>query len=461
VIIPGTLLAVLSVLAAGCGLTLALWRRPGPILAAELFGLSWLFGAGFISLLLALAGTALGGGALISVVAIACLALGGYGARRWRQGVRIETGLAGALAWEKWLAVLALLPIVYFGWAAFRDAMLWDGLFIWEAKARHAFLAGGFLPASSFQDASRLRYHPSYPLYVPFTELWVYLCAGDAHQTAVKSVLVLFYASAIALLWSSTLRLGGRLWVAAVTALLPLFVPFMADHGLGLVQGYADFLLGAVYLAGVGGLLAWRFRQMENGWAIAAACAALLPWIKQEGILLLASLLVQAALSRGWRGWKQILFFAAPGLAVAIAWRVALRLLHVQEETTFHPFTIENLMAGLSRLGSILYYMGAQFSLIKNWSLLWYLAPVALLGLACQRRREVLWLALAIFLPLGLDIIPYLFTTLDLKFHIITSMDRLILQVSLVAVLAIGLALEGSRGGPVKENSESLPDKNE
>ncbi|HSI16073.1 MAG TPA: hypothetical protein VK961_28750, partial [Chthoniobacter sp.] len=253
----GILIAVLTVLFAGSGVTLALWRRSASIFADELFAWSWLLGAGVVSALLALGGTVLSGFALVSVVTIVALASGVYGVARLRSGVRVEIGWAGAAGWEKWLCLLALIPVGYFAWAAFRDALMWDGLFIWEAKARHAFLAGGSLPASYFADATRVRFHPSYPLYLPFTELWLYLWTGDCDQTAVKTIFVLFYAAAIALLWSSALRLTGRPWIAALTSLLPLFVPFMADHGLGLVQGYADFVLATVYVAGVSALLVW------------------------------------------------------------------------------------------------------------------------------------------------------------------------------------------------------------
>ncbi len=445
---PGILLAVLTILAAGSGLTLALWRRSGPLLAAEFFGLAWLLGAGVISALLALLGIALSGGVLFAAVAAGALLLGLFGVQRWRAGVRIETGLAGAPAWEKWLSVVALLPVLYMGAVTFRDAMNWDGLLIWESKARHAFLAGGSLPAAYFSDATRVRFHPSYPLYLPYTELWVYLWVGDCDQTAAKAVFPIFYAAAMALLWSAARRLSGHRWVAALTALVPLFVPLMADHGLGLQQGYADFLLGAVYLAGVSALLAWRVRGVEGGWPVAVACGALLPWIKQEGLLLFGSLLVLAALVQGWRGWRRTLLFALPGIVTVVAWRCALHALHAVEETVFQPLTPANLLANLPRLGPILYLMGMQFSLLKNWSLLWFAAPGALACLALHRRREALWLAVALLLPLTLDIIPYLFTRLDLVFHVKTSLDRLILQLAPVAVLALGLALEGSRKAP-------------
>lgn len=447
-IAPAVLLAILTIIAAGSGVTLALWRKPHPILAAELFGIAWLLGAGVVSASLALGGIVLSGPALFGVVAAVTVLLGGLAVKRVRDGVRIETGLGAAPRWEKGIGLLALLPVLYFGAMTFRDSLIWDGFVIWEAKARHAFLAGGSLPAAYFSDATRVDYHPSYPLYLPFTELWVYLWVGDCHQTAVKVLFPVFYASAIALLWSGAFRLSGRLWVAALTALLPLFVPWMCDAGHGLLKGYADFILGAVYLGGVNALLAWRFREVAGGWPVAVACGALLPWVKQEGVLLLASLILLAALAHGWRGWRRTVLFALPGLAVLLVWRVVLQVVDAVQAATFQALTLEHLRANLPRLGPILSAMGAQFALTKAWSLLWFGAPVALLCLAFQRRRETLLLALAVIVPLGLDLVPYLFTTLDLRFHLSTSLDRLILQVSLVAALCIGLALEGPRTPP-------------
>jgi hypothetical protein len=449
---PGILLAVLTVFAAGAGLTLALWPRSSPIFAAEFFGLAWLLGAGVVSTLLALGGIVLSGGALFASVAASTLLLGMLAVKRLRDGVRIETGLGHAPTWEKWLSVLALAPIFYMAWIAFRDAIIWDGLLIWESKARHAFLAGGSLPAAYFSDATRVRFHPSYPLYLPFTELWVYLWVGDCDQTAVKMLFPIFFAAAMALLWSGTLRLGGRLWAAALTTLLPLFVPLMADHGHGVLQGYADFLLGAVYLAGVTALLAWHFRGVEGGWPVAMACAAMLPWIKQEGLLLFGSLILQAALAVGWRGWRRILLFALPGMVTVIAWRFGMQAVHVVEETTFQAPTFENLLQGLPRLWPIFYAMGFQFSQLANWSLLWFCVPFALLSLAFHRRREALALALALLVPLLLDVIPFLLSRLDLYFHISTSLDRLILQLAPVAVLCLGLALAGKSPSPATKD---------
>jgi hypothetical protein len=439
--IASALLAILMVFLAGTGLTLALWRGTRAILAAELLALGWLLGAGVVSLLLAVGGIALSGAVLMMLVAVACLFFAGIGWRRVRKGLPVESGLAGVPAWEKWLSLLALVPIVYMAYATFRDSMLWDGLVIWETKARSAFLAGGSLPASYFSEASRARYHPSYPLYLPFTELWLYLWVGDSDQTMVKLIFPFFYAAATLLLWSSVLRLTGRACAATATAVLPLFIPLLADHGLGLVEGYADFPLGVVYLAGLSSLLIWRVKGIEGAWPVACACAAVLPWIKQEGIMLLASLAAVAALVHGWSGWRRTALFALPGMAIWLGWKVAMHVVHVVNESVFQPVTVATVLKNVRRLWPILQAMEYQLTLLKNWSVLWYAVPVALICLAWRQRPLAGWLATALVVPLAFDIIPYYFTSLDLFFHITTSFDRLALQVSLAAVLCLGLAL--------------------
>lgn len=468
----GGQLALVTILFAGLGLTALLWRGPRPILAAEMFGLAWLFGAGVVSALLAIGGIFLSGLPLFASVLFAVLALGITGFRRCRAGhccivldtvdapqskAELSTVRSPLSPLFRYLALLApLVPVLYITWASFHQAMTWDGILIWEAKARHAFLAGGHLPAAYFTDATRLGFHPSYPLYLPFAELWMYLWIGDCDQNAVKAIFPFFYAAAIALLWSTAFRLsGGHRGCAALAALLPLFIPMMTDHGFSLIHGYADFLLGTVYLAGVGALLTWRFRGVESGWRIATVCGALLPWIKQEGLFLFASLLALAMFVsfQRWSDWRamsisrRIIVLALPGICVLVVWKLALIVLHITPQKVFLPLTVENLIARLPRLSPILYLLGHQLAMLRNWSLLWFLFPIAIgiLAWPLRRGREALCLALAVFLPLSLDLVPYIFTRLDLVTHVITSIERLVLQLTPVAVLALALAAGDGR----------------
>jgi hypothetical protein len=449
----GTALAIISIFVAGMGVTLALWRRTPKILAAELFGFSWLFGAATVSALLAICGALLPARSVFPVVVVACVGLAIFVAQRFRTGFKVELGIAGAPAWERGGSLLVLVPVIYLASLTFRDCLSWDGLVIWEAKARHAFLAGGALPAEHFSDAMRMRFHHSYPLYLPLSELWVYEWLGDCDQTAVKAIFPVFFAAAVALLWSTVLRLTGRAWIATTTALLPVFISSMADRGLGLFQGYADFILGTVYMAGVGAFLAWKIKDSQPAWIMAVASAAVVPWIKHEGLLLYAGLVAVAAVGHGFRQWKRTLVFALPGAMTILVWKAFLHIVHVVEQKDFQSINLETLRLNLPRLGPILQAMGREFSKVANWSLLWFLVPVALGCLLYWRRPIGVLLSLAIVIPLALDIVPFFFTALTLEFHLGTALTRLILQVSPVAVLALGLALDAANAQSVKDRS--------
>jgi hypothetical protein len=329
------------------------------------------------------------------------------------------------------------------GYACFRDAMAFDGLANWEAKARHAFLAGGFLPSSYFSDASRAGYHLRYPLYLPFTELWVYLWAGDCDQAQVKILFPIFYGAGLLILWSAMVRLTGRVWSATITSLLPIFLPSIADHGFGLAQGYPEFPLATLYLASLAGLMAWRLKGFEVGWVLAIICAALIPWVKQDGLILLASLFVVAAMIHGWSNWRRYVIFMVPGLVVIGAWSLALRCVHAVSEPDFQALTLGNFVQNLPRLRPVVCGLLERLGTVGNWSVLWYCVPVALACVFRWERRVALWLGAALLLPLALDIPPYLFTNLELQFHLSTSQNRLIVEISLVAVLVMGLALDG------------------
>jgi hypothetical protein len=118
-----------------------------------------------------------------------------------------------------------------------------------------------------------------------------------------------------------------------------------------------------------------------------------------------------------------------------------MHLLHAVDESVYQPMTPENLARNLPRLGIVLRFIGWRLTVIESWSLLWYWVPVALAYLAWRQRRLALWLATGLFVPLALDAIPYVMTKLNLPFHLVVSVDRLVIQVSVLAVFCLGLAL--------------------
>lgn len=454
-IVIGVLVAVLTILAAGAGLVTLCLRCARTVSLPEFWGASWLLGAGVVSATLALGGIFLNGAPLMVLVFLVCSVLGMLAFRLRRKGPALLSGLEGARGWEKWTVLLAFAPIIYILAVTFRDSIAWDGLIIWESKARHAFLNGGSLPVAYFANPNRPWVHLVYPLYLPYTELWAYLCIGDHHQAAAKALLPLFQVAAILILWGGARRLGASVWAASVTVSLMLFVPTFAGFDWGLLQGYSDLPLAALYLLAVVALWSWRGEERGDLWLLGAVSAGLLSWVKQEGILLLVAISLQVFLVAGWRQWRWAAGFMAPAILVTGVWKGTVRFMAIPDEKSFLPVTVENLIAGLPRLQTILHLMGSELIRMILWSFFWILALAALLGLALQRRREAGLLVLAVLVPLCLTIVPYLLSLLQpFQMHVATSFNRLALQVSLVALLGIALAMEWRGTPPEAETSE-------
>lgn len=437
-------LAMLGALAvifiAGYGLTRWLMKGEERVWSFELLGYSWIFGTGVVSGLLAVAGMCVRGPLLVAVVAVASVILGLVGLRKSGGQLRPRFFPDDTQRWEIALTFLSLVPIGFLTVQTFRETLHWDGLLVWEIKARIAFQNGGAVPITYFPDVRLLWSHPAYPLYLPMLELWVYLWLGEMHQFLVKAIFPIFYLAAACVLWSAGLRLTGRVWLGSAATLLLFSIPRVVGAQGGVLQGYADFPLAVIYLAAFAALL--HSVGGERCWVkVAALASALLPWVKQEGVVLWVCFAITAA----WlwrRDRRTALMLIAPGLVTLLAWRAFLSFAEVAHETTFQPLSVATLGANLTRLPPLLHRVGEEFIRLRAWSLLWPLTAMALGILLCQRQRSAAPLAFGIIAPLALYLIPYLFTTMQpWEMHVETSLDRLILQLAPLAILPLVLVL--------------------
>ena len=426
----------------------------------EIVGWSWLAGSGVVSVLLWVGGFVARGATLIALVSGAALGLGFWLGRGARSNRRPGWFPPGTASWEVVLTFLLLLPIGALAGQCFRETLHWDGILVWEVKARLAFLHGGALPLGYYSDAAMLGWsHPGYPLYLPMLELWLYLWMGEAHQFWLKAIFPFFQLSVASVLWSVGLRLTGRVWIGAVAAWLLLVVPRAVEARAGLLQGYTDLALGTLYLGAVAALMLGVSR--ERAWLrVAAIFSALLPWVKQEGLVLWACFVLAA----GWllrREGRTALALALPGLATILVWRGFLAAVELPRPETFQPMTLETLQANLPRVPALLRRLGEEMLNFRRWTLLWPLALIALVVLLGQRRKLALPLTMAVLLPLALYLVPYVFTALQpYEMHVETSIDRLVLQLAPLAVLTLVLVLGGGESpkpgiAHVKESSSA------
>lgn len=141
---------------------------------------------------------------------------------------------------------------------------------------------------------------------------------------------------------------------------------------------------------------------------------------------------------------------ALPGILVFSGWRVYLALIKVKVGRGFLPFDLTTLWSNLGRSTAIAQAAVIEMMDWRHWSILW---PAALLSLVLllvsNHRKDFVALLLAVTLPITMYSGIFIFSAwAPFMVHLNSSMPRLFLQVSLVALLIVGLAIPNGRHSP-------------
>jgi hypothetical protein len=408
-------------------------------------GAALILGAGAVSISTFCLGFLLHGWQLRSAAIGICLGLFFYG--RSRTPRSRGTGARTLSAPHLVFVTLLTVSFCFTAWfSVYRDTLEWDGLFIWEAKARIAFLNHGSIPLSYYAGANDYS-HRGYPLLLPLFEAWIYGFAGRADQSMAKLAGPYFYLAALLLIAAASHRQRDR-WPRIVVLLPFALVPALIAGFGSASSGYADFPLAAAYLcAAVPAIEYWRTRS--SGWLpLTGVSAMLLPFIKPEGAILLLCCWVALAprllRSRDWRGGAWLLL---PGLSTKLGWTLFLAVMGLQAEHVYE-YSLAYWMSHLDRARPLLGWAIEELTTLERWSLLWPLTAVslAILVLRSRRSRTEEWYPWAALTALPLLIYPcaYFFSTLDpVEVHVRTSLPRLFLHASPAAALLVGLVLAG------------------
>ena len=443
-------IALLTLFTAGFGAVLLIVPRDRSLTVIEMSSLAIVLGAAFVSLASFWLGLFLSGLILRSTLTALCIVMGATGIARKRSAPSILSGGpsgAGAFLLMGILAVQTGLIL----WLALLLTFGWDGLLIWEFKARLACLHGGVIPIDYFRDLSRYWTKPRYPLFLPLSEAWIYNWLGRCDEGLAKLIFPLLYLAALGFLYIGGSRFGGTWWRGFLPAVLLFFVP-LAVVGEGSVSsGYADFPLAVLYLASVIYLLEYWETGDKGALRILGITAAALPWIKQEGIILWLTLgFLTTVKTAQRRSIRLVLPMALPGILVFSGWRVYLALVKVKVGRGFLPFDLTTLWSNLGRSTAIAQAAVIEMMDWKHWSILW---PAALLSLilllVSNHRKDFVVLLLAVTLPITMYSGIFIFSAwAPFMDHLNSSMPRLFLQVSLVALLIVGLAIPNGRHCP-------------
>lgn len=437
--------ALLILLFGGFGLSLIVLpnRKRG---LAELLGLSILLGVALVSSSLFIFGFLISGTGLLLGETALCLATGLTGL--WRKDFPVRFNDDWSPSREgKLLFVVNVIQASFISWLGFLRVLGWDGLFNFEIKARLAFLNDGVLPLELLSDPSRSWTLQSYPLMLPMTENWLYLWLGRADQQLVKIIFPLFFIAALCLFNAGNRLYGVLGWRRFIASALVFTVPLLVIGDGSASSGYGDFPLAVFYLAAVIYLMEFWRSADDKALRLAGMIAAASCWLKQEGAILWLCVMALALvkLMLGWMirsEWKELAKAAFPGLLMIFAWQAFVRTVSLPGINQFQPVGLTTLRDNLWRVPVIAQAVMSELIILRHWGVLWlFFAMAAVWILSRKESREFILLPMAVLLPMLLYSGVYVFSLWgEFITHLESSFPRLLIHVSLVAVLTIAVA---------------------
>jgi hypothetical protein len=448
------ILVVLALLLpAACGVLALRLLLPGLHPATRL-GAGYLLGCLVLGNVLWLAGEIpLAGlrGIGLPLLALLAAALGWLGRARPPRGAPVAAGpprerqvVMGVLILLGVVGVLATIQ------ALALPTLTWDAWNAWLAKPKAWLHAGAFVPVLPLEawlqqpaGSARSTVAAAYPEALPRFAAWLAAAAGSWRDAYAHIAWPPLWA-ALGLLCYGRLREHALAPSAAVVAAGGLLtLPMFAAHAS--LAGYADLWLASAVLLAASSLFAPAPAASWPQRALGLLSLLLLPTIKLEGTVYAAMLLAAWALFRlppRWR-WATLvagvvvggglfvtvgLWLPLPGAGwVGLRWGEATLPVFGSIALSWRP------VAGI---------VAESLFLLPNWSLLWYLAPVALL-LGWRRLAAPRIAALAIFLlgALLFHGVLFFFTPASAWAQDLTSLNRLLMHVVPVWVLLLALLL--------------------
>jgi uncharacterized membrane protein (UPF0136 family) len=347
------------------------------------------------------------------------------------------------------LAVVVSLQVAYvFFYALSFPIVGWDAWAMWLMKARAFFLSGevsaGFLRDPLFPV-------PDYPLHMPLAVAWLYVAADSIQDQWGKVVYPLQFSSLL-LVFNGLARIMTSRRNALFFTTLLSGIPILIVHGGGLPTGvsnfglntlddvgYADLALSLCFLL-TSGLLAVGFHnRVATCFYWAALFGGLGAWTKNEGLpfaLFVAMATFWAARIR-ILGIRDLIPIGVVLLMFILPWMLYKSHLHIGSEY-FDNLSVHVTSDALNRLPLIASSGGARLLKITGPNnLLFYLYAVAVvLNVKRLVSSPTLVLHAVLAMQMTAYIAIYTISPRDIRWHLSTSMARLLLHLVPLALLA-------------------------
>jgi len=315
------------------------------------------------------------------------------------------------------------------------------GNFAFKAKM---FFESGRIPFELLVNKSIDIQHGDYPLFIPLSEAWTYMFIGGWNDLLVKALFPMFFIALLVIFYFALRRLiGARL--ALVSTFFLAAIPHFLNYA---AIGYADFALAMFYSLSFLYLFLWIAYKRENKYLLLAAVLTILSvWTKNEGALLslisISILILFAIFERREMAGNEIRGIACFCAAVILAGALWFTFIHsvglsnefINKDTFKVPLAIKN----LGRIPLILNDYQKHIFGPKKWNislLVFFAGLIMYFKTAFKGYAKYITLSI-LFAFLGYGVF-YLFTPLEIHYHLQTSGSRVLLHFLPVVVFWIG-----------------------
>jgi len=318
----------------------------------------------------------------------------------------------------------------------------WDAFAIWNMHARFLYRGGDSWTHFRFMTWS----HPDYPLLIPASVARSWEFVGRESKCAPAVIAFLFTFALIGVVSISIARLRGERQ-GLLAALVLLGTPFLITHG---ASQYADVPLSFFFAASLSLLLLYLEGNTSQGLLVLAGLTSgLAAWTKNEGILFVTAFFIAlclAALLFKDKTSSRVILKAWPlgcvPLIIVIALYKALvrasnDLISVNNASNIHHFL------QIWRFQMIVGAFAKEALTFGGWRLIFPIPAILafyflLMGATVDRRKlpaTLVSVALPILMCCGYFAI-YVVSPHDLKWHLDSSLNRLLLQVWPLCIIA-------------------------
>ncbi len=351
-------------------------------------------------------------------------------------------GIRNSVTWfEGFLFFIIALQIIYFLVYAMSWPLVgWDAWTFWFFKAKAFYLANGMPPDWFFLNPGPNPgeyMHPDYPLLTPLSVTWIYVSLGKIDEQLAKLIFVLNAIALLAIFYYMLKQHINRLYALLFTSLLsitPVFIRHAGGTPIYDAVGLADLTL-SMYILGAATFFHFYHRSKAAPFLMLFFLfLGMAGWTKNEGLTfalfgsliavtgnvekknLLWGLLLMSAFIAPWQLYK--VHLAIPGEYIGLSdplWR--------------------RMTANVERLPFVFKMMVMEFFNLKKFGLIW---PVFLLTIFLNWRKTIRYPLSPCILFIFSQILVYGFiyyiTPHDIKWQMRTSVDRIVLHLSPLAL---------------------------